>query len=475
MAGSVREPLVRDPRRLVPGSRPLVNLCTAALALGDNRPPMIARVLAVLISVAAVTVAPYAGAQETQGGQLSLDDCVHLALTRNERAKISDLQVVVADAAVEKARAGFLPIVTMTGNDLQHIQRTTPIATGATAPLNIGNSAFTVNQPIVNASAWPLYSQAKELADAQRAQNIDDKRLLAFTTAAAFFAVVNADDNLQAAQRQLKLAQDNLADTSARVKGGFNSTNDVTRAQVDMATSARQVEVNKGILDAAYVQLAFTIYAPVSGYVSPDPLLRAAQQPPGNMDTLVKFALDRRPDVIVAKRSADAAHDFASEPLLRLVPTLGVQGQATGTTNPPPRGNWNDETVSATLTWTIYDAGVRYADKHSRDAQASIADLTLQQLVRNVDAQVRGAVALLVSSQAALKVADDAVKSATQSYNETKILYGQGLAKAIELTDADDSIFAADSNYASAKYALATAYLSLRQALGLDALGTELK
>jgi outer membrane protein TolC len=447
---------------------------------------MITGVRAALLSIAGmtavVTSAARGSAQESPapatvptGQALSLQDCVHLAVTRNERAKISDLQVIVAEAGVETARAKFLPVITLTGNDTQHVQSTAGGNGVGGSVTNIGTSALTINQPLLNASAFPLYSQAKRLLDAQRAQNVDDKRLLEFTAATAFFAVVNADDNLKAAQYQLKLAQDNLADTSARAKAGFNSTNDVTRAQVDLATTARQVEINKGLLENAYVQLAFTIFAPVSAYAPPDELLNAAQQPPGATDVLVKFALTRRPDVQVATHSADAAHDFADEPLLRLIPTLGLLGQATGTTNAPPNGHWNDETVQATLTWTIYDAGVRYADKHSRDAQAEIADLTLQQLVRNVDAQVRSAIALLVSSQAALKVADDAQKAAQKSYDETKILYGQGLAKAIELTDADDSIFTAQTNYASAKFALAQAYLAFRQALGLDALGTELK
>jgi outer membrane protein TolC len=158
------------------------------------------------------------------------------------------------------------------------------------------------------------------------------------------------------------------------------------------------------------------------------------------------------------------------------VPTLGVQGAMTATTAPPPAtGRWNDETVTATLTWTLYDAGVRYADKHSRDAQASIADLSLQQLVRSVDAQVRAAIALLASAQAAFRVAGDAMRAARQSVDESAILYRQGLAKAIELVDANDTRFSAEVNYAGAEYAMALAYLNLRQSLGLDPLGAELK
>src|SRR4029077_14926154 len=139
------------------------------------------------------------------------------------------------------------------------------------------------------------------------AQNVDDKRLLAFSAANAFFAVLNADDFLQAAQHQLDMARANLADTQARAEAGLSSSNDVTRAQIDMATSARQVEADKGTLDNAYIQLELTINALVSRPVAvPDATLHAAQEPPGQGAALVRLAIDRRPDVLAAKHATSA-------------------------------------------------------------------------------------------------------------------------------------------------------------------------
>ena len=427
------------------------------------------RVLAVLAVPTLLSATQLAAAQNAQTpATLRLEDAVGLALSRNERAKISDLQVAVAIAGVERARSGFLPVLNLTGNDTQHVGPNGP------SPSNVGTSSLVLNQPIVNASAWPLYSQARSLEDAQRAQNVDDKRLLAFSAASAFFAVLNADDFLQAAQRQLDMAKANLADTEARAQAGLTSSNDVTRAQIDMAGAAHSVEIDKGALDASYVQLAFTINAPVSGPLAPPAAtLQSAQRAPSKPESLTRFALNQRPDILASKHSAAAAHSFANEPLLRLVPTLGVQAAVTTTTNGGPANRWQDETLAATLGWTLYDAGVRYADKHSRDAQAAIADLTVEQLARSIDAQVRTALATLTSAQAAFHVADDQVKAARQSVEETTILYRQGLAKAIELVDANDTRFTAEINYATAEYAMALAYLSLRQAVGLDPLGME--
>ena len=120
----------------------------------------------------------------------------------------------------------------------------------------------------------------------------------------------------------------------------------------------------------------------------------------------------------------------------------------------------------------MYDAPL---DQFTEAGWDSIADLNLQLLLRSVDAQVRSSAALLASSQAAFHVAADTVKYARQNVEETEILYRQGLATALELVDANDSRFTAEVNYATAQFAMAQAYLGLRQALGLEVLGTEVR
>lgn len=399
---------------------------------------------------------------------LTLDEAVQLTLTRNERAKISDLNVAVADAAVEKAFSAFLPVLTSQTQGTQHAGAIRP-------PSNTGSTGVTLNQPLLNASAFPLYAQSRQLADAQRAQNVDDKRLLGFSAAGAFFSVLNAQDILTAAQRQVDNAKANLASTQARAQAQLSSTNDVTKAQLDMSGAEREVEIDKGALDNALVQLGFVMSAPAPlSLVPPRPTLDAAEKGLATPDVLVRFAFDHRPDLLAAKYQANAAHDFASEPLLRIVPTVGVQGQVLVTSvESPITGRHDDELLTGTVTWTLYDSGIRYADKHSRDAQADISNLNVRLLGRTIDEQVRSAVALLTAAQAAFRVASETVKFARQNVDETEILYRQGLATALELVDANDSRFSAEVNYASAEFNVAQAYLGLRQALGLDVLVKE--
>jgi outer membrane protein TolC len=397
---------------------------------------------------------------------LRLEDAIQLALTRNERAQIAELNVVIADAGVARARAAFLPVLSASGNDTLHPRDT---------PLDTANGTLTLNQPLIEPTAWPLYDQARHELSGQRAQSVDDRRQVAFDAARAFIAVLLADQVVQAAQRKLDTARADLADTDAQVRAQLVSANDVTRARIGLASSERELASDQGSLDAAYIQLALVVKARIApGLVVPTALLDAGVQPVPPADALVARSLARRPDLAARKELALAAHDFAREPRMRWFPTLGLVGQLTASSQADRSGHDVSGTVALTASWVVFDAGARSADARSRDAQAAIADLTADSLIRTIDAQVRTAAAALVSAQLALAAAHGAMEAARKSADETAILYHQQLAKAIELLDANEQRFAAEVNFAEAQFSVASAYLALRQAMGLDPLGDPL-
>jgi outer membrane protein TolC len=429
------------------------------------------RVARALLTLASLLAAAAARAADQP---LRLDEAVQLALARSESAKIADEQVNVSHAAVERARAGFLPVLSVNAGETLRLSGTD--RNGAAVSGNLGTATATLSQPLVNAPAWPLYGQARQLLDAQRFSSADEKRLLSFNAATAFFQTLSAEKVLEAARHRFDAATANLAYAQARVDEQLNSSNDVTRASLSLATSAQETATDTGTVERAYIQLGFIIDTVVRGPLAPpDATLKAAVEPLPAIDELIAVAVEKRPDLIASKHSAQAAHLFAEEPLLRLIPTIGLAAAATGTTATSSTGRALEPSLAATASWTLYDAGIRYADKHSRDASARIADLQRSLLQRSAATDVRNAVASVVAAQNALRAAAGAVASSRKNVEETATLYRQGLAKAIELTDATDSRFVAEVGYASAELSMALAYLALRQAMGLDPVGTELR
>ena len=432
----------------------------------QRRPLIVAVMKAVGVLSALVVAGGVAMAQPApapSGSSLKLEDAIQLALRRNERARIADLDIVVAEAAVTKARAAFLPVLSANGNDTLHWH---------SDPTNTAQAALNVNQPLISPPSWPLYSQAKHQLAGQRAQSTDDKRQIAYDAATAFINVLLTEEVLKAAQRKLDTAKADLADTDAQVKAQLVSSNDVTRAQIGMSSSVREVASDQGKVDDAYVQLGLLLNQRITGGLEiPTGLLASGVKPLPAAESLVDTSLKQRPDLVARKEAALAAHDFAREPRMRWFPSLSLNGQLSATSQADRDNNHLDGTIGLAASWTLFDAGVRTADARSRDAQAEISELTTLNLIRTIDAQVRSASASLISAQQALIAANDAMVAARKSADETAILYHQQLAKAIELLDANEQRFAAEVNFAEAQFSVASAYLALRQAMGLEPIG----
>src|SRR5262249_44493753 len=107
------------------------------------------------------------------------------------------------------------------------------------------------------------------------------------------------------------------------------------------------------------------------------------------------------------------------------------------------------------------------ADASSRQASADVAELQVRALRKKITADIRTAVAALVAGRSSIQAAQEGVDAARKSADETAVLYKQGLAKAIELVNANSSRFDAEVSLAAAQLGLRQAELDLRAALGL--------
>ena len=258
---------------------------------------------------------------------------MQLALTKNERSRIADLNVTEADAALARARTAFLPVLSANGNDQIR---------GSGDPTNVATGSLSINQPIFNPSAFPLYAAG---ARAARQHQGPERRRQAPARVRRGARVLRRAPrrrrSSQAAQRQLDTAQANLADTQARAQAQLVSSNDVTRAQIDLGGALRERRDRQGharrrVRRSSRSRSTRPSRATRSRRPTDAPRRRAATAAAARGAGPARA----RPPARISSRSASsaiAAHDFADEPLLRLVPTLGLQGAALSTTTDAPR------------------------------------------------------------------------------------------------------------------------------------------
>lgn len=398
-----------------------------------------------------------------------MEDAIRLALQNNERAQKAPLRVEAADGQRDRARTAFLPSLTANGSGTW---RATEDRSGRSTTTN---GTITLTQPILTPSSFPLYAQAGHQLEAERWNATQDRRVLAFDTARSFLQVLTAERVAEAAGRRLERARANLQNAEARAEAQLASTNDATRAQVELASSLREVAQAQGSLAKVHTQLSFLVGRRVEGALAaPDRTTQGAERFENAAQSFVQAAINRRPDLKAAQERTLALNLSAKEPLYRLIPSVNAQAQMRVLPDPLATERAHDETVTLNLTWSIFDQGARYADRKTRLAQAESQQLDEKLLRRSVATDVELAIIALRTAREAYRIAGDAVVAAQRLTEESEILYKQGLARAIELTTANSQRFDAEVSRASAKLSMEQAYLELRFALGLGPVDEEL-
>lgn len=428
-----------------------------------------------LLAWTALTLSLPASAPHAEG--LSLESVVRLALERNERARSAEARLQAAEARVDNARAFFLPDLVLVGNYTRRAYETTRVVGGVTSVIQRYNAlspTATMTMSIFDARSLPLYQQIKGEQEAARFTTANDKRLLTFDAAEAFLTALSAEQVAEAAQRRLDFARKSLKDARARFEAQIVSSNDVTRAELELATAERELTGAQGGVKTARLRLGYLLDTGVEGPLeTPVALLQAVAGPPGVGDDLIAQAQKRRADVAATRQHAEALRLSAQEPLLRLFPNLGFTGQFKATNETGLSGHRYDGFGGLALNWRLYDGGKFRADRAERLALARAADLDLRASERRVALEVRTALVALANQQATINQASVAVDVAQKNTLQTAELYRQGLASELQVADANVRLFEAEVALARARYGLALAYLDLRAATGLSPLGEE--
>jgi outer membrane protein TolC len=409
-----------------------------------------------------VLLSPVVCAQETP---LTIERAVELAVTRNERAAIAGTTVEAAEARVRRARTAFFPRVDVSGN----LRGDYDDGTERTL-----STAATLTQPLFDARAFPLYRMQRFERDAARLSATESTRLLAFDAAAIFVSTLSTERVLTAAEHRRDFAQTNLDDVRARFEAGLVSSNDVTRAELELATAVRGVAQAAGDVQAARVELETMLNTEVPGALAaPVEVIEGASRPPGLTAESVDAAQSRRSDIAAQRARLEALRAFAEEPSARFIPSVGLTAQARNINDGPISDRNNDGFVGVTFAWPVFDAGVRGAERAERNANLRGAELELELELRDVERELRSAAVRLTTEQAASREAAAALRAAQKNADETNALYREGLASALELADATQRLFEAEVAEVTARYRMALAYLSLREASGLAPVGAE--
>ncbi len=412
-----------------------------------------------------------------QDRPLSLDEAIRTALSANERALRADQGLAAAEAQVTKARAYFMPALSVAGTYTRRPFEVVRAVGGQQVVIqNYNGLAGSANLSMIlfDSHSLPALKQSAYNREAARYTSTDSKRLLAFDVGNAFLSALGVEQVLEASLRRRDFAQQSLAAAKARFAAGLVSGNDVTRAELEYATADIGIVQSQGGVESAYLALGHLLNTPApKALETPGFLLQAEEGVLPPAEQLIAEAQARRPDVNALRWQSKSQQALVLEPLLKWLPTLALTGRYTYTNEAGLTGrnfNWN---AGLSLNWSIFDGLTRNGEYAERKALSSQVGLDLQAALRGVDLAVRDALVVLNSQRGALKLAAVASGVARKNAEETAALYRQGLSSALQVADANVRLFEAEVDLARARFGVGIAYLNLESALGLDPLGKE--
>lgn len=289
-------------------------------------------------------------------GDLSLAECMRLALLHSERLAARGEDILQADTLRVEAITRLLPRAAF---NLSHTRDSTPVSFGGSVflPQERTEHSVSLSQPLFDPGVLPAY----RLAVATRrleALLLDDARdELMFQVAAEFYGVFGFEQDVVALRAALEQLVEQLRVLEVRLAVGEAQRQEVLLAE------ARRAEVEVDLVQSQFeADRARARLGRLLGTRPPRRLVDSLEvaPPPGDVAALTLRALDARPDVEAARAQVEQAGERRDLVLADYLPTVTLDvtyyTRAVG-----GFAQFIDWTASANLTWSVFDGGAREA------------------------------------------------------------------------------------------------------------------
>jgi outer membrane protein len=404
----------------------------------------------------------------------TLQQAVNRALAHNPTAAIARAELRRAADLVEQARSYALPSALLEGQYVYYNQAsasnpgsTNPTSTGPTtsAVVYAPNSFYgslQLGAPILAPPAWVGWAHALDNQKVAEWTEKEARRELALGVAHAYLTIIAQKRVVEAGLRATETDRAHYQYTKQRLGGGLGTPLDQMRArQQYQSDRASYVQSLLG-LTRTQEALGVLLGEDHAVDVADVPVFGTPPEPAAALDE----ARQARPDLLGFVSKQTAARHQVRDAWADYAPTLGLFAAPFYQAPPyPGLSSWSWE-VLLTLTFTIYDGGLRYGQEKERAELSLEADEALAGALRQAGADIRTGYEAVARSDEALRSAADAAAAAHQALDVANLQFKAGATTNIDVVDAERRARDADTAAAIAEDAVRQARLDLLAAVG---------
>lgn len=434
------------------------------------------------LAVETIAMPKAADASKAQG--LSLEQLLELAFGKNPNMQAAEERIGQAEAKVIEATANFYPkligqvgysytdnpalafsaIVAQRRFEIQNLSTiNNPGYIGNFRPELVGTlSLFEGGRDYYRKKAAELGVEVSALEHAAL------RNQLAAAVTAAYYAVLTAPREVEAARRSLTAVDSELNHAREMHKAGSLLRSDVLSLEVRHA-QARESELRT--LNA--VELARTGLKTLLGLGSGDALaVKEGPQhdkilPKAFSDKLLSEALARRPEMQMAARQVEMREKELRAEIGGHMPRVDAYA-AYGLNEPSPQFNFNRQnlTVGINAQIEIFGGGATSARVSAAERRLSEAQALRERMRLDIDAEVQRARTSLSEVEARQQMTESALISAEEALRLVHEQYRAGAASVTRYLEAEADRSASEMRAVTARFEVQIARANLQKAVG---------
>ena len=376
---------------------------------------------------------------------IEVNDCVKIALENHPLIRYAMSNAEVYQSKIAQAWSNYFPTfsagISYSRNDMQVANFAFPVQT---------YDMFYVPNVSGNLLLFD-FGKTKAQADIAKTNYESAKYNLQNSINSVICSVKQAYYNLLFAQQQVQVYEDTVKDytlhleqANAYYRIGTKPKIDVLTAEYNLGNAKLNLIQAKNTLKIAYVQLSNAMGMPeYSTYDVTDNLVQKTYDI--NVDNAVKTAFETSPELLAAKKKADASELLVRSSKRAFTPNVsGFAGYTRGGKKVDTDYGYQ---IGAQLNYSTVNLMLlkKQVDEAKATYKRDLADY--ENTKQTIYYQVKEAYINLVNSQESIGVAKLSMNQAKEQYDQASGRYKVGLGEAIELKDAETTYRNAQLNY----------------------------
>lgn len=391
-----------------------------------------------------------------------------------KQARKNDAAYASAQAAYKagleklpQGRALQLPSVNLSAG-VNHVNSDTSI--GSSKSYTSPSLTLSLTQPIYRKQNLEVLEQARLQVQVVEAQYKLAEQDLMLRSAQAYFDVLLARDNLATAESQKAAIAEQLALAKKSFEVGAATIVDTHEAQARYDATVAQEIAARNALDVKQRALEKLIMAPAPKLAGLAEAVKVGQPQPNDMDAWARQARDNSLAVAASQSAAEIARREVERQRAGYLPTVDLNASYTDTRNTLSSAGTEVDSrnavVGVVLGWNLYQGGATGSLVREAVANKEKAHSDLDNTTRQAELDARSAFLGVVSGAAQVSALEQAVVSSEAQLRSTKLGQEVGVRTAVDVLNAQQLLFSAKRDLASARYSALMSGLHLKAVAG---------